>query len=461
MRNIAITMGISEYQNAENLPACKNDVELITRLLKTSGKYEVLQVDETLSKHQIIKTIDSFLLQENTDQNIGEMLFYFSGHGFQDDEAHFILKDTSIERINSTALNNSEIDDIARKCNPELFVKIIDACQSGLTYIKGVSGTLDDLNIMPGSSSKSLKNCIFMCSSKKDQSSMATKEYSFFTKAFVSAALESVKSEVVRYADIQNYIIDAFSSFGNLQTPFFVMQSDGRDVFVEPTAEMKQLAEEFVNVELQSSNTKSEIEEDIDKFLESYRDEAMVNEIMQNIKTSMSSLDFNSAWITKYYNCSLTSSGYENHQEDREIVDFLYKKRNNENLYIEFDTERVREETIFGFPSFKTHPTSFTSLARKLPSVFSYHLTPKKDGLPKYETLFAFVYSDTHMYVFNTTKQFVCKGWNNFVRNEMTKYTYKTINYFSFEQTEWDSYITKQLKDSVEFIEKTILSFIS
>lgn len=130
-------------------------------------------------------------------------------------------------------------------------------------------------------------------------------------------------------------------------------------------------------------------------------------------------------------------------------------------MYIEFDTERVHEETIFGFPSFKTHPTSFTSLARKLPSVFSYHLTPKKDGLPKYETLFAFVYSDTHMYVFNTTKQFVCKGWNNFVRNEMTKYTYKTINYFSFEQTEWDSYITKQLKDSVEFIEKTILSFIS
>lgn len=92
MRNIAITMGISEYKNAENLPACKNDVELITRLLKTSGKYEVLQIDETLSKHQIIKTIDSYLLQENTDQNIGEMLFYFSEHGFQDDEALLYYK---------------------------------------------------------------------------------------------------------------------------------------------------------------------------------------------------------------------------------------------------------------------------------------------------------------------------------------------------------------------------------
>ena len=138
MKHYAIVLGVSEYSCATNLPPCANDAKLMTDFLRATGKYELLELPGNVTKHQAIEKIESFLPINDVDENAGEILFYFSGHGHQDDnDMHFVLSETKIQQLNSTALKNSEIDDVVRRVKPRLFVKIIDACQSGLEYIKG------------------------------------------------------------------------------------------------------------------------------------------------------------------------------------------------------------------------------------------------------------------------------------------------------------------------------------
>ena len=137
MNNYAIILGVDKYKYASALPSCENDANLMEGLLTATGKYKVLRIANNAAKHQIQEEISSFLPINSTD--IGEILFYFSGHGKQDEQGmHYALCDTDVSKINSTSLNNSELDDIIRKCAPKLYVKIIDACQSVVAYIKGI-----------------------------------------------------------------------------------------------------------------------------------------------------------------------------------------------------------------------------------------------------------------------------------------------------------------------------------
>jgi hypothetical protein len=120
---------------------------------------------------------------------IGEVLFYFSGHGVQDNDMHYALCGTRVDAINSTTLNNAEVDAVVRKVSPKLFVKVIDACQSGLSYIKGLGETItEDMDLQ----AKDFENCIFLCSSRSTQSSYAGNPYSKFTKATLNSSTKSI-----------------------------------------------------------------------------------------------------------------------------------------------------------------------------------------------------------------------------------------------------------------------------
>lgn len=90
MSNIAILLGVSVYEDAKDLPACKNDVESMYQLLQATGKYSILKLSQDITKSTLIDKIDDFL--KSTDEQLGEILFYFSGHGCQDDtDLHYIL----------------------------------------------------------------------------------------------------------------------------------------------------------------------------------------------------------------------------------------------------------------------------------------------------------------------------------------------------------------------------------
>ena len=295
MKNLAIIISVSDYQNALDLPACKKDIEIMEQLLCATPKYDILCINDPIGKGEVIQRIENFLPKNDDSTDIGEILFYFTGHGYQDTEAHFVLYNTSLEKINTTSLNNNEVDAIARRYNPKLYVKIIDACQSGLSYIK--SASMDDkLEICPrwDKPEKGLENGIFMCSSKSNQSSMATNEYSLFTKSFVDAVVNAPSESPIRFTDIQNYITDYFNSINNEQTPYFVMQADGRDVFTSQNPEIKSLINSLNQLaDIKADNeTHSNGNDKVEEFLRQYRPKEAVKAILDEIIETSTSFFF-------------------------------------------------------------------------------------------------------------------------------------------------------------------------
>lgn len=240
MKNLAIILGVWEYQNVQSLPGCKNDAKLMQQLLEATEKYTVLVLDGNEKKNQLLEKLETFLQTECIKEpDVNEILFYFSGHGCQDSEMHMALRYTELNQIQQTSLNNSEIDSIIRPYSPKLYVKIVDSCESGLRYIKALDETDGRVEVeQPPVLEKILDNCIFMCSSRSDQSSMASDIYSDFTKAFAEGVFQSLNQEKIRYSDIKNYIIDTFRN-SSQQTPYFSTQEDGRGVFSEVTEKLK------------------------------------------------------------------------------------------------------------------------------------------------------------------------------------------------------------------------------
>lgn len=457
MRNLAVILGVSVYDHANNLSACKIDANQMHELLHATEKYQILQLDEGLTKNQIMEKLEEFFNADAEEDAIGEVLFYFSGHGCQDEnDLHFILKGTEPEKINATSLNNKEIDDLVRPYNPRLFVKIIDACQSGLAYIKSLDEKIDL------SMNKTFENCIFMSSSKRDEPSAANAKCSFFTKAFIEAVYDGTKADVIRYSDIQNYITDEFNTAKYEQTPYFNIQGDGRAVFANTTVALKQMAEKYGGEETGLVEPESELERNLDHFLEAYRSEEAVKEIIEKVKAILQEETLPLTWLDKYYDMHLGSMNSHDYEEDSGIVKFLYERRKNENLYVEVETERARKESYLNIPllGYETVPIRFTPMVHSLSSNITLNLWPKNEGLPRYEVNLVFVYSDTGMYVFQGARQLVCKGWNDFVEGDKKKYTYSWFEYGKFDQRDWKEYVQKRFIESAEFVEKSLGEFV-
>ena len=461
MSNYAIILGVDKYKNVPDLLSCENDARLMEGLLKATGKYEVLRIANNATKHQVQEQITSFLPLDGTD--IGEVLFYFSGHGKQDEQGmHYALYETDVSKVNSTSLNNTELDDIIRKCSPKLYVKIIDACQSGVSYIKGVEEIDEEpKNIV----SKGFENCIFIYSSLKSQSSYGGNPYSQFTQAIIDA-IESVSAPVVKFTDIQNYLSDVFTATGGDQTPYFSTQCDGTELFCEKKPEVIEFIKRLhpsATIDEDSSHSSIDV---IKAYLEKCRSDSDVKILMEKIQEDLEKWELKHDFLNEFYTSKCeTSFPYEYHKyrEDSSLVKMLHANAKKENLFVEVEYTSVKKQNPLMdsiFSSFQEVPISFNSLANQLPSVFSIHLKASDANLPDYVIPFIFVYSPTFFYVFTCTKQFVRKGWKEYEAGRHTKYVYSKFEYNSFDETTWDSYQTKRLKESVDFIEKTLLEYI-
>ncbi len=461
MRNYAIVLGVSEYICAENLPACANDVGLMYNFLKATGKYELLELPGNVNKHQAVEAIEEFLPDAESDEEIGEVLFYFSGHGYQDGEMHFILSDTIRDQINSTALNNSEVDDVVRRKQPQLFVKIIDACQSGLTYIKSIEGDFEE---GLSRSAKTFQNCIFLSSSKKSQSSFAGTAYSYFTKAIIDAVVYS-KQTVVKYIDVQNYLADVFKRDKIGQTPFFSTQCDGTEAFCETNENLKAFFETLKGQErAEDGSADADKIAKIEDYLNRCREEDDVRAIMDQVKSTMEGMELHTDWIKQFYDFLFNkgvSHGTSSYYEEASIAKTLYSKLDSENLFVKIEFESVKTESPFGgiIPSYRERPSGFQPVAPGLPCILSYSLKAKNANLPDYDIPFIFIYSPTYFYVFTSTQQYVRKGWKEYDEERSTKYTYRKFTYRDFSKETWESALRNWLTESEEYIEKTLLEY--
>lgn len=225
---IAILIGVSEYASQSKLSACKNDVRLVKSILDLSGEYtSILFIDSDTNTRQVKSRLSEFI-QEHAGDEIDELFFYFSGHGlFNGDDFHYIMSDFEYANLKSTSLENSELDTMMKSIKPKLAIKIVDACNSGVSYIKdpiALSKHIDDSKL-------GFSKCYFMFSSEDAQSSFADAHISFFTKAIGEAVAYNEESSI-RYKDIIDVVSDKFSRNEN-QSPVFVNQASFTEVFIK------------------------------------------------------------------------------------------------------------------------------------------------------------------------------------------------------------------------------------
>ncbi len=240
---IGCLLGVSQYKHESDLPACKNDIELIEKILKaTSGYDEVLCLATNQPSSKIKQQIVSFLTQFK-DNQISQVLFYFTGHGdFDGKEFYYLLNDFETSRRKQTAIENSELDEWLRILNPELTVKIVDACHAGVQYIKDPEAFGKYLHeIKP----KAFKNCYFMYSSQKEEYSYQDHELSHFTRSFAKSIANFSGTEM-RFKDVIDYISDDFETSPN-QTPLFVTQATNTETFTAIDGKLRHLISQHLS----------------------------------------------------------------------------------------------------------------------------------------------------------------------------------------------------------------------
>ncbi|MBI1183442.1 hypothetical protein GC194_04185 [bacterium] len=233
--NIAVIIGISEYTDIKNnLPGCKNDAEAIYQIITKTERFgPILYINENHTSAKTKELLTNFILKQK-ENSIEEFFFYYSGHGeFTNDEFYYILSDFDVKKRNQTSLQNTEVDDLMRTLKPNLVVKVIDACQSGTTYIKEGNVLTKYFN----DTKQGFNKCYFLNSSLNNQSSYQDKNLSHFTYSFVKSIIEHSANEI-RYKDIIDVISDEFAN-NNEQTPFFVVQADYTEKFCQLSKDLK------------------------------------------------------------------------------------------------------------------------------------------------------------------------------------------------------------------------------
>jgi len=226
---LAIIIGVSDYQNCSSLNACKNDAEVMKGVFERLGKFDDICVISDSpkafeAKQKLIKFINKYKAKE-----ISELVFYYSGHGARyDDDFFYVFSDFKEDRKEVTGLRNTELDGLIRNLNPDLTVKIVDACYSGSAYVKS------DSDIKPylekSAKENNLNKLYFFHSSSSEEASLASAVYSYFTYSFCKSLSEH--EGPIRYRDIMAFVADDMASSG-YPKPTFVVQADNTEIFGE------------------------------------------------------------------------------------------------------------------------------------------------------------------------------------------------------------------------------------
>lgn len=231
---IALLVGVSEYSNEKSLPACDNDLEIVSEVISRAAVFdEVVVIGDSPGSKVAKEKIASFV-RRYEDTDVDEVLFYYTGHGARRGEDFlFLFSDYDHGKIEQTSFRNSELDGMINSISPGLVVKVVDACHAGVEYVKSES-TLED--VLSKSASSRLKRVYFFFSSASTEPSIAYTDLSVFTKSFASCIAESSGREL-RYRDIMAYLADD-PNVKKHQTPLFIQQANNTEVFCVVSEEM-------------------------------------------------------------------------------------------------------------------------------------------------------------------------------------------------------------------------------
>ncbi|HID98863.1 MAG TPA: caspase family protein [Thiotrichaceae bacterium] len=442
--NIAVAIGISNYENIESLPACSTDALKMKELLEATGKYaEVVSLTNDTSARKIKSLLRNFF-KNYQDEQIDEAFFYFSGHGTYQNDVLFCCSDFDSKRPATTSLPNLEIDDLMRNVSPKLVVKVLDACSSGAKYIKDTKETFEK-----AFRSAELESFICLASSHLNQSSYATDKLSFFTQRFMQGALAHDEGPIL-YRDIQSYISDAFIETPE-QTPFFVSQGSGLEVFATVTPSMASLKQSFFLRETEElpADLDTTIESKIKELGSFFVPHEKVIGSLETLLKILPNLRPENSLISKYYSYEFVfTKKLESLVSMEEIARLASERKWSQYYFVEIITEKRRSSSFYlsalmalnaaygrETPGYviKDVPISIKSTLSLPFETIEIIARPNKSSLKQLGALIGIVHSRTDVLILTTIIVYKNVGWDEQVIDAstvewaITEYKWKDI----------------------------------
>lgn len=226
-RSVAILIANAHYTHEADLECCLEDLAAVRSLVEAAGRhgkvYAVSDIDADAMRDTIRKALPPNL---PTD----EILFYFSGHGASiGGEFYFAGSGFDGSSPNTTGLSQRDLHDMLRVAEPNLLVKIIDACASGTQLIKAERQA-------PPLPKEGFRNVVQLASCLDSQNSFGGDPLSAFTHALCAATLQRAEGPIF-YNDVINALRDDFLD-DERQTPFFISQGTARELLVDDASKL-------------------------------------------------------------------------------------------------------------------------------------------------------------------------------------------------------------------------------
>ena len=150
MRNIAITIGVQEYQFFRSLKYTANDAEKMRDfLLKEAGFDEVFYYSDYSPEINGASTRPTrsnleFLLEDEFKKafmGIGDNFwFFFSGHGRRENGIDYLIPTDGYQNIKRSAISVEYVIQQIQKCGADNIVLILDACRDEGDSSRGIEG---------------------------------------------------------------------------------------------------------------------------------------------------------------------------------------------------------------------------------------------------------------------------------------------------------------------------------
>lgn len=480
---LALLIGVSEYDTQADLPGCKNDVMAVKQIIDATKKYDdKLVIDSHTNSNSVKQKVSSFFDKHiNSEDKIEEFFFYFSGHGtYQSEEFYYILSDYEGSKLNRTTYKNSEIDELIKSLNPELTIKVIDACESGVRYVKdngeyGVKKMLDR-------TTDNFSNCYFMFSSQFNESSYALDTLSYFTESFINSILLH-DTDTIRYRDIIDFIADDFSGKNVQQTPFYITQGNNTEIFGSFSKEVKNELEKRI-VSREEIKEIQKADQELSLVEKVINDAAYYCESVDEIKTTFKDIEeqINTTSVLEEL-----SDIYNTHAEFNTVYYHDVKGIDKVADFISEDSDDLFVNIIYTVKTFKVKIDNWaTQISRTIGNhvepqykeekrrVVDYYeitedslpynyieldLNPKYPNLMKYNCRMIFAFSKKELLIFYSYNIYKEVRWGEF---EPEKINWRrSTNLLFKEKTEIESHIDEILMGFKELVINNLKSQFS
>ena len=459
MTNVAILVGNTDYQSLGKLSCCHDDLMAMKELLDATEKFPKIEVIENSDADALKSQLRTIV---DTNSPIGELFFYFSGHGcLHKNEFYYCATNFSQKRPNVTGISNSDLHTMLRLANSELVIKVIDACNSGTLLVKSDGEFI--FNREP-----QFKNFIQISSCLESQNSLTGKPLSPFTEKFRSSALRKEQGPVY-YIDIINSLKDEFL-LNNDQIPFFVSQGTGREQFVDDAKRMdalrKKLAAEIdSSVQSEGGNVQTQpTTPNLQSFLSNAEENiatpekitSFVDTFFNNLIEALSGVEF-----TNYFDVETTEhSDFVEPTAEAFIIRVLTTEQRSD----EFVTATIKKKKIQNNPLHMLGMSTFLSTFagdEEYREVYNLQLncdmkrvqikmmlTPKYRSLSQLVLVVTCAPSLENCYVFEIVSQHKLKDFGKF----QTKGKEVIRRWYKFKWTEDSDGVVAKIKSKIDEI---------